>query len=64
MGVERMLRMYVGQQCFVVKNLFGMKKVRYKVLVKNTVQLFMLFGLANLLIAKRRLFALNAQDAS
>jgi len=42
----------------------GMKKVRYKGLAKNTVQLSTLFGLANLLIAKRRVFALNAQGAS
>jgi len=36
---------------------FGMKKVRYKGLAKNTAQLFSLFALANLLIAKRRLSA-------
>ncbi|MFN4023059.1 MAG: IS5/IS1182 family transposase, partial [Hydrogenophilus thermoluteolus] len=33
-------------------------------LAKNTAQLYTLFGLANLLIAKRQLFALNAQGAS
>jgi IS5 family transposase len=33
-------------------------------LAKNTAQLFTLLGLANLLIAKRRLFALRAQGAS
>ena len=41
-----------------------MKKVRYKGLAKNTAQLFTLFGLANLLITKRRLFALDTQGAS
>ena len=47
----------------IVKNIFGMKKVRYKGLAKNTAQLFTLFGLANLLIVKRWLFAFNAQGA-
>jgi IS5 family transposase len=32
--------------------------------VKNTAQLLTLFGLANLLIAKRRIWALHAQGAS
>ena len=58
------VRAKVEHPLHIVKNLFGMKKVRYKALAKNTVQLFTLFGLANLLIAKRRLFALNAQGAS
>jgi len=40
------------------------KKARYRGLAKNAAQLFALFGLANLLIAKRRLFALHAQGAS
>ena len=48
----------------VVKNLFHFRKVRYKGLAKNTAQLHVLFGLANLVIAKRRLLALNAQGAS
>ena len=58
------VRAKVEHPFHIVKNLFGMKKVRYKGLAKNTVQLFTLFGLANLLIAKRRLFALNAHGAS
>ncbi len=58
------VRAKVEHPFHIVKNLFGMKKVRYRGLAKNTVQLFALFGLANLLIAKRRLFALNAQGAS
>ena len=45
----------------IVKNIFDMKKVRYRGLAKNTAQLYTLFGLANLLIAKRRLFAPSAQ---
>ena len=58
------VRAKVEHPFHIVKNLFGMKKVRYKGLAKNTAQLYTLFGLANLLIAKRQLFALNAQGAS
>ncbi|MCQ1550208.1 MAG: IS5 family transposase [Candidatus Accumulibacter phosphatis] len=47
-----------------VKNLFHFTKSRYKGLAKNTAQLYTLFGLANLVIAKRRIFALRAQGAS
>jgi IS5 family transposase len=48
----------------VIKNLFKHRKVRYKGLAKNEAQLFSLFGLANLVIAKRRLMALHARGAS
>ncbi len=58
------VRAKVEHPFHIVKNIFGLKKVRYKGLAKNTAQLYTLFGLANLLIAKRRLFALNAQSAS
>jgi IS5 family transposase len=58
------VRAKVEHPFHIVKNIFGMKKVRYKGLAKNTAQLFTLFGLANLLITKRRLFALNTQGAS
>lgn len=58
------IRAKVEHPFHMVKNLFGLRKVRYRGLAKNTAQLFTLFGLANLLIAKRRLFALNAQGAS
>ena len=58
------VRAKVEHPFHIVKNLFGMKKTRYRGLAKNTVQLMTLFGLANLLIAKRRLFALGAQGAS
>ncbi|MEZ5659460.1 MAG: IS5 family transposase [Burkholderiaceae bacterium] len=37
----------------IVKNTFGLSKVRYRGLAKNTAQLFTLFGMANLLIARR-----------
>lgn len=58
------VRAKVEHPFHIVKNIFGMKKVRYKGMAKNTAQLYTLFGLANLLIAKRRLFALDAQGAS
>jgi len=47
-----------------VKNRFGLRKVRYRGLAKNKAQFFSLLALANLLIAKRRLFALQGQAAT
>ena len=58
------IRAKVEHPFHIVKKLFGMKKVRYKGLAKNTAQLFTPFGLVNLLIAKRRLFELNTQGTS
>jgi IS5 family transposase len=49
---------------YIVKNPFGHRKVRYRGLVKNIAQLHILFALANLVIAKRRLLALDSQGAS
>jgi IS5 family transposase len=43
---------------------FALKKTRYRGLAKNAAQLFTLFGLANLLIARRRLLALHARGAT
>jgi IS5 family transposase len=48
----------------VIKNLFCHKKVRYKGIAKNEAQLFSLFGLANLVIARRQLLALPARGVS
>ncbi|MEG1970373.1 MAG: transposase, partial [Burkholderiaceae bacterium] len=48
----------------VIKNLFRHRKLRYRDLAKNTAQLFSLFGLANLVIAKQSLLALHARAAS
>lgn len=62
--IKASIRAKVEHPFHIVKNLFGMKKVRYRGLAKNTAQLYTLFGLANLLIAKRRLFALDTQGAS
>ena len=39
----------------VVKNMFGNNKARYKGMTRNEAQLFGLFGVANLVIAKRSL---------
>jgi IS5 family transposase len=58
------VRAKVEHPFHIIKNLLGLKKVRYRGLAKNTAQLFTLFGLANLLIAKRYLFALHARGAS
>ena len=58
------VRAKVEHPFHVVKNLFRHKKVRYKGLAKNEAQLFSLFGLANLVIAKRQLLAIHARGAS
>jgi len=51
------LRSRVEHPFHVVKNRFGHRKVRYKGLAKNTGQLYVLFALANLVIAKKALLA-------
>jgi IS5 family transposase len=58
------VRAKVEHPFHVIKNLFRHKKARYKGLAKNEAQLFSLFALANLVIAKRPLLALHARDAS
>jgi IS5 family transposase len=58
------IRAKVEHPFHVIKNLLRHKKVRYKGLDKNTAQLFSLFGLANLVIAKRSLLAIHARGAS
>jgi len=58
------VRAKVEHPFHVIKNLFKHKKVRYKGLAKNKAQLFSLFALANLVIAKRQLMALHARGAS
>ncbi|MEX3640264.1 transposase, partial [Paraburkholderia sp. BR14320] len=57
-AVERtkaQIRARVEHPFHVVKNLFRHRKVRYKGLLKNTAQLFSLFALANLAMARNRL---------
>ena len=58
------IRAKVEHPFHVIKNLFKHKKVRYKGLAKNEAQLFSLFALANLVIAKRHLMVLHARGAS
>ncbi len=63
-SVKASIRAKVEHPFHLVKNLFGHRKVRYRGLDKNTAQLHLLFALANLVIAKRRLLALDSQGAS
>ena len=58
------VRAKVEHPFHVVKNLFRHRKVRYKGMAKNQGQLFALFGLANLVIAKRSLMDLHARGSS
>lgn len=59
--VKAQIRARVEHPFHVVKNLFHYKKARYKGLAKNKAQLYCLFGLANLVLAKRALLAEAAQ---
>ena len=53
------------EHCFhVVKCLFRHRKTRYRGLAKNTAQLFSLFALANLVLARRFLGSSHTQVAS
>lgn len=53
------------EHCFqVVKCLFKHRKTRYRGLAKNNAQLFTLFGLANLVLARRYLGCAHTQVAS
>ena len=51
------VRAKVEHPFHVVKNRFQHRKTRYRGLAKNTAQMFSLFGLANLLLAKRHLLS-------
>lgn len=55
------IRAKVEHPFHVIKNLFRHRRVRYKGLAKNEAQLFSLFGLANLQIAKRSLLILQPE---
>ena len=46
-----------GHPFHIIKNLFKHRKVRYRGLSKNTAQLYSLFALANLVIARRALLS-------
>ncbi|GAB6849125.1 IS5 family transposase [Paraburkholderia kururiensis] len=58
------VRAKVEHPFHVIKNLFRHRKTRYKRLAKNEAQLFSLFGLTNIVIARRRLLAIEARGAS
>ena len=62
--IKASIRAKVEHPFHIVKNLFRHKKARYKGLAKNHAQLLSLFGLANLVIAKRQLLALHGAGAS
>jgi IS5 family transposase len=47
------VRAYVEHPFHIVKNLFRHRKVRYRGLAKNGPQLYILFGLANVVIGSR-----------
>lgn len=51
------VRACVEHPFHIIKNLFGLKKVRYKGLKKNTAQLYTLFAMANLMIVRKKLRA-------
>ena len=54
-----------GEHVFhIIKNIFGLKKVRYRGLAANTAQLYTLLALANLLLAKRWLLGTHSLGAS
>ena len=58
------IRAKVEHPFHVITNLFRHRKTRCKGLAKDKAQLFSLFGLANLVIAKRSLLAAHARGAS
>jgi IS5 family transposase len=58
------IRAKVEHPFHIIKNLFGLKKTRYRGLAKNHAQLKTLFALANLFIVKRQLLAPYTQGAS
>ena len=62
--IKASIRAKVEHPFHVIKNLFRHKKTRYRGLAKNHAQLYSLFGLANLVMAKRRLIAIQGGGAS
>ena len=58
------VRAFVEHPFHVVKNLFKYRGARYRGLAKNTAQLYMLFGLANLVLAKKALLLLQGSSPS
>ena len=62
--VKASIRAKVEHPFHIVKNLFKHKKARYRGLAKNEAHLFSLFGLANLILARRRLLPQRARGVS
>lgn len=62
--VKAQIRSKVEHPFHVVKNLFHYQKVRYKGLGKNGAHPYSLFGLANLVIAKKKLLAMTLQGTA
>jgi IS5 family transposase len=62
--IKASIRAKVEHPFHVVKNLFRHKTASYKGLAKIHAQLLSLFGLANLVIAKRQLLAIHGGGAS
>ena len=58
------VRAKVEHPFHVVKNRFQHRKTRYRGLAKNTAQMFSLFGLANLMLAKRHLMPVHGMNPS
>ena len=58
--IKASIRAKVEHPLRVVKRQFGHVKVRYRGLMKSTAQLYTLFALANLWLARRRLLAAMA----
>jgi IS5 family transposase len=55
------VRAFVEHPFRIVKCVFGYRKVRFKGLAKNTTHVLMLFALANLYMARKRLMVLTGQ---
>lgn len=62
--VKAQIRARVERTFHVIKNLFHHQKVRYKGLSQNRERLYSLFGLANLVIAKKQIMELGYQGIS
>jgi transposase, IS5 family len=62
--IKASIRAKVEHPFHVIKNLFRHRKTRYRGLAKNHAQLFSLFGLANLVLAKKNLLAIHGGGAS
>lgn len=58
------IRAKVEHPFHIIKNLFKHRKARYRGLAKNELRLFSMFGLANLVLARRQGMSIDTQGAS